>query len=77
MNITILVFGQLAEITGRQQLTMDGVSDTDALIGQLNKLYPALLHSKYIIAVNKEVVSKNTALQRNATVAFLPPFSGG
>ena len=77
MSITILVFGQLTEITGAQQFVVNDVADTDALVIQLNKHYPALAGSKYMMAVNKELVTANTALRDNATVAFLPPFSGG
>lgn len=77
MNVTILIFGQLAEITGKQRFAMNDVADTDALVKQLTMLYPALSGSKYVIAVDKEVVKGNTVLQPNATVALLPPFSGG
>ena len=76
-NITILVFGQLVEVIGKPRIVMNDVMDTDALVAALNKLYPALTNSKYVMAVDKEVVSGNTSLQPNATVAFLPPFSGG
>lgn len=56
---------------------MENVSDTDDLVGKLNQLYPALANKKYIIAVDKQVVTGNTALTNSNVVALLPPFSGG
>ena len=77
MTVNILVFGQLTEITGSQHLVVNDVQDTDSLVKQLATRYPALSGAKYVIAVNKEVITGNTLLQQNSTVAFLPPFSGG
>ena len=77
MNVNILVFGQLTEITGNSRFVLNDVTDTDDLVKQLITRYPEFSGAKYVIAVDKEVISGNTLLQQNATVAFLPPFSGG
>ena len=76
MSIQIILFGQLADIAGKSVFVND-VADTDSLINALNKTYPALAESKYVIAVNKEVITSNTLLNENHVVALLPPFSGG
>jgi sulfur-carrier protein len=76
MPVNIIAFGQLADITG-SLLSLDNITDTDDLVRQLNKLYPALANKKYVIAVDKRVVTINTILGNNNTVALLPPFSGG
>ena len=47
------------------------------LIRQLQLKYPGLLQAKYAIAVNKQIIQHKTALQQDAEVALLPPFSGG
>jgi molybdopterin converting factor small subunit len=47
------------------------------LIKQLHELYPLLAVNKYVIAVDRKVVSDNTILKENSTVALMPPFSGG
>lgn len=70
------MFGKLADIAGNTVLVND-VKDTDHLAEILTKTYPALSHSKFIIAVNRNVVKNNTALDSNSEVALLPPFSGG
>lgn len=77
MQIRIIIFGQLVDITGNHNVQLTGISDTDELVMELNKKYPALAHAKYIIAVEKEVILKNTVLTDNSTVALLPPFAGG
>jgi molybdopterin converting factor small subunit len=76
MPVNIIVFGQLADITGNV-LSLDNVTDTDSLVQELNKLYPALAKKKYAVAVDKQVVNKNISITSNNTVALLPPFSGG
>jgi len=76
MAIKVLTFGRLADITG-STITLDGISNTDELIGQLNKLYPELTHHKYLVAVDKKIISARTELTGDNTVALLPPFSGG
>ena len=77
MKVNIILFGQLTEITGADTVTLEGVVDTDSLVETLHGNYPALINSKYVMAVDKKVISKNTLLTHNCTVALLPPFSGG
>ena len=76
MPVNIIIFGQLTDIVGNS-LSMDNIRDTDSLVNTLNKLYPALAGTKYVIAVNKQVINGNTALSNDSLVALLPPFSGG
>lgn len=76
MTTTILIFGQLADITGNL-LSLENVPDTNSLVKELHKLYPSLADTKYMIAVNKKMVNENTVLTKDSTVALLPPFSGG
>lgn len=53
------------------------VQDTFSLMSVLTATYPELTHKKYMLAVNKNIVQRNTALNEGDTVAILPPFSGG
>jgi sulfur-carrier protein len=77
MQVNILLFGQLAEIAGKDNLVLHDVPDTGALVNSLHQLYPQLAESKFVIAVDKKVISTNTPLNDSSTVALLPPFSGG
>ena len=76
MQINLIIFGQLCEILDKN-LVLNNIADTNDLTRVLHEKYPALKNSKYIIAVDKKVVTENIALPQYSTVALLPPFSGG
>ena len=77
MEIHLLAFGQIAEITGKSAWKMTGIKDTNILIKNLEEQFPALVKMKYSIAVNKKVIQENTTINENDTIALLAPFSGG
>ena len=77
MEINVLAFGQIADITGKPAWKTGKVKDTDELQKKLTEEFPGLISIKYSIAVNRNLVQKNTDLNDNDTVALLPPFSGG
>lgn len=76
-EINVLLFGAVADIVGKSNFVMPTPSSTDELKEQLEADYPALKNISYVVAVNKQMVTASTALEPNATVALLPPFSGG
>ena len=76
MAINIIIFGQLADITGGN-ITVDNVADTDGLLKQLYTKFPQLATTKFVVAVDKQLVKSNIILNNNNSVALLPPFSGG
>ena len=75
MSLKVIMFGRLADIAGNT-VSVNAL-DTDSLITILHKDYPALANTKYLIAVDKQIINENTVLNNNSTVALLPPFSGG
>lgn len=77
MQVNIILFGRLTDITGKNKFVVNDVQDTDALVNQLQQLYPAFKTAPYILAVEKQIINSNTALADNNTVALLPPYSGG
>jgi molybdopterin synthase sulfur carrier subunit len=72
-----MIFGQLTDIINSNELTLTGIDDTNDLVSELNKLYPALAGNRYVMAVNKQTITANTVLKEDSIVALLPPFSGG
>ena len=76
MGLNIILFGRLVDIAG-SSIFVNGVADTDSLVKALHNTYPALAEAKYVIAVDKRVVTSNTLLNEKSVVALLPPFSGG
>jgi molybdopterin synthase sulfur carrier subunit len=77
MQVQIMFFGQLADITGTPELILHDITDTDTLQETLHQLYPALANTKYAIAMNKKTIQGNTILSGDTNIALLPPFSGG
>ncbi len=77
MEINLLAFGQIADITGKTAWTMSGIHDTEQLQTALAEAYRYMAGVAYSVAVNKTIVREKTTLQPGDTVALLPPFSGG
>lgn len=77
MEIKILFFGPLAEISGRTSLTLENIQDTDTLLEQLRKQFPNISGRPYLVAVEKEIIQSNTPLKHGDTIALLPPYAGG
>jgi sulfur-carrier protein len=73
----ILFFGQLVEVVGTKELIIEGITDIHALTSSLHQQFPLLAQSKYVVAVDQEIVSGNQHLHENNIVALMPPFSGG
>jgi len=77
MEINLLAFGQIAQITSKSAWKISEVKDTNSLIKKLEEEFPSLVKMKYSIAVNKKVIQENTTINDKDTIALLPPFSGG
>ncbi|QDW25706.1 MoaD/ThiS family protein [Pedobacter sp. KBS0701] len=77
MEIEIISFGQISEFINHQKIEIDGIADTDAFKQHLEDRFPALKGIKYKLALNKNIVQENTEIKNPATIAVMPPFSGG
>ena len=77
MEIQLLAFGQIIDITGKSIWKMSGIENTEDLIKNLEQEFPALRNARYSIAVNKKIIQENIIINENDTIALLPPFSGG
>ncbi len=77
MEINLLAFGQIVEITGKSAWKMAGIKDTNELMKNLETQFPALSTTSFSIAINKKIVQENTTINDKDTIALLPPFSGG
>ena len=77
MEINIIAFGPIVDLTGSQTWKISGIENTDELMRKLAEQFPSLPKINFIIAVNKNIIFKNTELNPNDTVALLPPYSGG
>lgn len=73
----VLLYAQLTDIVGHRELTVNEVKGTAALEACLHERYPALKQQRYLVAVDREIVSVDTPVTDHSVVALLPPFSGG
>ncbi len=76
-GLTIQVFGQLTDIVGSSSCSVEQVKDTESLQQILFEKYPLLRQKKFMIAVNNQLVKQNTIIGGGASIALMPPFSGG
>ena len=77
MQVHLTLFGQLADITRRTEMTLHDIPDTETLVQTLNEMYPLIANVKYAIALNRKVIKDKTILIGDNNIALLPPFSGG
>lgn len=77
MNIIVNFFGALAEVTGKNQLSLKDAQDTDSLKEILFVKFPALRSKYFLLAIDKRITNKNESLKEGNEISFLPPFSGG
>ena len=76
--ITIQVFGKLTEILGTNTYTTDFTKKTVAeLKAQLHHTFPTLATMTYLVVVNNQKANDDTIIPVNASLALLPPYSGG
>lgn len=53
------------------------IADTNSLVKELNRQYPGFANAKYMIAVDKKIVTENMAIGEHNAIALMPAFSGG
>lgn len=75
MEIKVISFGQIAEITGKE--FMVEAADLESLKLYLIQKFPELSNRKFAFAVNKKLMQENIILNQNDVVALMPPYSGG
>ncbi|MFM7023383.1 MAG: MoaD/ThiS family protein [Flavobacteriales bacterium] len=76
-TINILAFGRVAEILGASSLELPHVPSVNELKRILEEKFPALMLTKYAIAVDKKLITADAVITASANIALLPPFSGG
>lgn len=77
MEIDLITFGNITEFIKVQKLTFESIEDTDELKIYLEMHYPKLKTMKYKLALDQKIIQTTTKLKNKATIAIMPPFSGG
>ncbi len=80
MKILIKYFGLIMDLTAKKEEVFEFDFD-EISIEELKKIliqkYPQLKKNTYKTAVNEVIVTDNSKIQHNDTIALLPPFAGG
>jgi len=77
MQIDVLFFGILSEVSGSTSLTIKDVENIRSLKSHLWKTFPGMKDMDFRIAVNKEIVDGKVEFKNGDEIALLPPFAGG
>jgi len=77
MDIKVLFFGVLAEVTGANCKQYHEVISFDELKLRIQDDFPEVVHYNYRISVNNEIINNDAILRNSDEVALLPPFAGG
>jgi len=77
MDIYVLFFGVLAEVTGTHRKHYRDIRSYSDLNQKIKDDFPEMFHYSYRIAHNNEIINVDPELRHNDELAFLPPFAGG
>jgi sulfur-carrier protein len=77
MEIKVLFFGVLAEITATGIKHYHDVRSVKDLIVRIQDDFPEIVHYNYRISLNGEITDNDLLLNGGDEVALMPPFAGG
>ncbi len=77
MEVKVLFFGVLAEITGTNCKHYREVSSISDLKLRIQDDFPEVVHYNFRISLNNEIINNDPRLNDGDEVALMPPFAGG
>jgi molybdopterin synthase sulfur carrier subunit len=77
MEVKVLFFGVLADITGTNSKHFRDVKSLAGLKLKIQDDFPEVIHYNYRISLNNELTDKDLLLNDGDEVALMPPFAGG
>jgi molybdopterin synthase sulfur carrier subunit len=77
MEINVLFFGVLAEVTGTCRKHYREIESFGDLRHRIEDDFPEIVHYNFRIAVNNEIINNEPLLSTDDEIAYLPPFAGG
>ncbi|MBI5008715.1 MAG: MoaD/ThiS family protein [Bacteroidia bacterium] len=77
MEIKVLFFGVLAEVTGTAFKNYTDVGLISDLKHRISDDFPEVVHYNFRIALNNKIIEGEEKLKAGDEVAYLPPFAGG
>jgi molybdopterin synthase sulfur carrier subunit len=77
MEVKVLFFGVLAEVTGTNLKNYREVKSISDLRLRIYDDFPEVVHYNFRISLNNEIITGDPSLNNGDEVALLPPFAGG
>jgi sulfur-carrier protein len=77
MEVKVLFFGVLADISGTAIKHYSDVRSTGDLKLRIQDDFPEIVHYNFRIALNNAIIDKEVDLKSGDEVALMPPFAGG
>jgi len=77
MEINVLFFGVLAELTKTRFKQYHDITSFNDLRFRIQDEFPEIVHYSYRIALNNELITNDPVLKSGDEIAFMPPFAGG
>ena len=77
MEVKVLFFGVLAEVTGTVCKHYRNVKSIGDLKLMVEDDFPEVVHYNFRISVNNQIINNDPLLNNGDEVALMPPFAGG
>jgi sulfur-carrier protein len=77
MEVKVLFFGVLAEVTGTSCRHYSDVKSVAGLRFRIEDDFPEVVHYNFLISLNNVLTDNDLLLNDGDEVALLPPFEGG
>ena len=77
MEVKVLFFGVLAEVTGTNFKHFRDVKSIGDLKLRIQDDFSEVVHYNYRISLNNEIINNDPKLKDGDEVALMPPFAGG
>jgi len=77
MEVKVLFFGVLAEVTGTSLKNYSEVKTIGDLKLRIYDDFPEVIHYNFRISLNNEIINNDPNLNNGDEIALMPPFAGG
>jgi molybdopterin synthase sulfur carrier subunit len=77
MEVKVLFFGVLAEVTCTNCIHYREVKSIGDLKHRIQDDFPEVVHYNFRISLNNEIINNDPKLKDGDEVALMPPFAGG
>jgi sulfur-carrier protein len=77
MQVKVLFFGVIAEVTGTNCKHYAEVISVGDLKLKIQDDFPEVVHYNFRISLNNEIIDNDPRLTDGDEVALMPPFAGG